>query len=63
MTNLSHELRNSLEKNFIINPIQLKSSQKSEDRTIKSVFQLYDNHIVEGVLIPTNTRMTACNFP
>ena len=32
----------------------------SSDRTIKNAFRLYDGNIVEGVLIPTDTRMTAC---
>ncbi|MFM9055607.1 MAG: 23S rRNA (adenine(2503)-C(2))-methyltransferase RlmN, partial [Bacteroidota bacterium] len=27
---------------------------------IKSAFRLHDGHLIEGVLIPTDTRMTAC---
>ena len=60
MTNLSEAHRQLLGQNFVINPIQVESSQISADRTIKSVFQLYDEHLVEGVLIPTTHRMTAC---
>lgn len=32
----------------------------SSDRTIKNAFRLFDGNIVEGVLIPTDSRMTAC---
>ena len=39
---------------------RLQNLKKSEDRTIKSAFGLYDNNNVEGVLIPTKSRMTAC---
>lgn len=60
MTNLSKESRKLLEDSFVINPAKLDFSQKSEDRTIKSTFRLHDNLIIEGVLIPSKTRMTAC---
>ena len=60
MTNLSLSLREKLNKNFVINHIRISSEQVSRDRTIKSGFSLYDSNIVEGVLIPTESRMTAC---
>ena len=60
MTNLSKATRELLNDNFVINAIQLNDSQASSDRTIKSTFRLFDNNIVEGVLIPTKSRMTAC---
>ena len=60
MTNLSKEVRELLKENFIINAVELDSMQVSNDRTIKNAFRLYDKNIVEGVLIPTSTRMTAC---
>lgn len=60
MTNLSKELRSHLETNFFIHGIEVASSQKSSDRTIKTAFKLHDGPVVEGVLIPTKTRMTAC---
>lgn len=60
MTNLSKATREMLDANFIINTIVLNNSQKSNDRTIKSIFRLYDDNLVEGVLIPTKSRMTAC---
>jgi 23S rRNA (adenine2503-C2)-methyltransferase len=60
MTNLSIETRAKLEDKFSINPVQVQNHQKSNDRTIKNAFQLHDGYVVEGVLIPTDTRMTAC---
>ncbi|MEO6883018.1 MAG: 23S rRNA (adenine(2503)-C(2))-methyltransferase RlmN [Bacteroidia bacterium] len=60
MTNLSKTTREWLENNFCINAVEIDSSQISRDRTIKNAFRLYDGNIVEGVLIPTKTRMTAC---
>lgn len=60
MTNLSKSLREKLEQGFEIRPIRIDTSQKSGDGTIKSAFRLYDNELVEGVLIPADDRMTAC---
>ncbi|MFN8155685.1 MAG: 23S rRNA (adenine(2503)-C(2))-methyltransferase RlmN [Bacteroidia bacterium] len=60
MTNLSKETRTLLEENFTINPVSVATSQISSDRTIKNAFRLHDGHLIEGVLIPTDTRMTAC---
>lgn len=60
MTNLSKPFRNLIEDNFTINAVQLKEAQKSKDRTIKNAFLLADNAVIEGVLIPTKKRMTAC---
>ncbi len=60
MTNLSKTTREMLENNFIINNVVVENEQKSNDRTIKSSLQLFDDNIVEGVLIPTTKRMTAC---
>jgi 23S rRNA (adenine2503-C2)-methyltransferase len=60
MTNLSIETRAKLEEKFSINPVQVQNHQKSNDRTIKNAFKLHDGFVVEGVLIPTDTRMTAC---
>ena len=60
MTNLSKGLRELLEQKYAINALKIEHEQVSSDRTIKSGFRLYDNNIVEGVLIPTEKRMTAC---
>ena len=60
MTNLSKATRAMLEEHFEIHAVTLSDEQKSNDGTIKNAFKLYDEHVVEGVLIPTETRMTAC---
>ncbi|WP_074242197.1 23S rRNA (adenine(2503)-C(2))-methyltransferase RlmN [Chitinophaga niabensis] len=60
MSNLSKPLRASLEENFTFPAIKVDTTQHSSDGTIKSRFKLHDGHFVEGVLIPTSTRQTAC---
>lgn len=62
MTNLSKNLREKLEENYSINAVQVLTTQKSSDGTIKNAFKLYDENIIEGVLIPSPEfdRMTAC---
>lgn len=60
MSNLSKELRQKLEELFIINNVKINTSQYSADKTIKNSFILHDNHLIEGVLIPAEDRMTAC---
>lgn len=60
MTNISKETRTMLEENFVINHIKVDSMQKSSDGTIKNGIKLHDGLIVESVLIPTESRTTAC---
>ncbi len=60
MTNLSKDIREKLKENFIIPVVKIKTSQISSDKTIKNAFELADGNVVEGVLIPTTDRMTAC---
>jgi 23S rRNA (adenine2503-C2)-methyltransferase len=60
MSNLSKSLRETLKTQFEICAVKIHQSQISEDRTIKNSFKLYDGNLVEGVLIPTTERMTAC---
>ncbi|MGL1886677.1 MAG: 23S rRNA (adenine(2503)-C(2))-methyltransferase RlmN [Reichenbachiella sp.] len=60
MTNISLKTRDILKENFVINPISVDKMQISNDGTIKSAIKLHDDHIVESVLIPTDSRTTAC---
>lgn len=60
MSNLSKALREKLQSDFSLPAAAIDTFQVSRDRTIKNAFRLYDGNIVEGVLIPTETRMTAC---
>jgi 23S rRNA (adenine2503-C2)-methyltransferase len=60
MTNLSKEFRATLAATFTFNTMTIANSQRSSDGTIKYAFRLNDDHLVEGVLIPTSDRVTAC---
>lgn len=60
MSNLSLNTREKLKENYAIFPISTANQQVSSDKTIKSAFKLHDEHLIEGVLIPTEDRMTAC---
>ncbi|HBX52758.1 MAG TPA: 23S rRNA (adenine(2503)-C(2))-methyltransferase RlmN [Bacteroidales bacterium] len=60
MTNLSKSLRLFLEENFFFHKAIITEKHKSKDKTLKTVFSLFDEALVEGVLIPTSTRVTAC---
>ncbi len=60
MSNLSKALRETLEAAFAIDKVQIRDEQRSNDGTIKYAFLLATGHEVEGVLIPTAKRVTAC---
>ncbi|MDR2222304.1 MAG: 23S rRNA (adenine(2503)-C(2))-methyltransferase RlmN [Flavobacteriaceae bacterium] len=60
MSNLSKATREMLDANFVINHIKVDTMQISLDGTIKNGVKLHDDLIVESVLIPTETRTTAC---
>ena len=60
MTNLSKELRTNLSENFTLPALTVDATQYSADGTIKSRFKTFDGNLVEGVLIPTEERKTAC---
>jgi 23S rRNA (adenine2503-C2)-methyltransferase len=60
MTNLSKQLRQQLGETFTFPALTIDTTQNSTDGTIKSRFKTWDGHLVEGVLIPTQSRYTAC---
>ena len=60
MTNISKSLREKLKQEFVINHIKVDTMQRSNDGTIKNAIALFDGNIVESVLIPTESRTTAC---
>ncbi len=60
MTNLSKELRTKLAAHFSLPALSVETTQYSADGTIKSRFKTNEGHLVEGVLIPTDDRKTAC---
>ncbi len=60
MSNLSKDLRNKLAAEFTLPALKVDEMQSSTDGTIKSRFKTFDGHSIEGVLIPTEERKTAC---
>ena len=60
MSNISLSTRELLKAHFIINHIRVDLMQHSSDGTIKNAVKLFDDKIVESVLIPTTKRITAC---
>lgn len=60
MTNLSKALRDKLNEQFTLPSLSIDTVQTSEDGTIKTRFRTHEGHMTEGVLIPTEHRMTAC---
>ena len=60
MTNISALTRKLLKDHFSFSTIKLSDQQISSDKTIKCAFEVEPGKVVEGVLIPTASRMTAC---
>lgn len=60
MSNVSKELRNGLADRFFLPAISIDTVQHSTDGTVKTRFKTFDDHLIEGVLIPTDERKTAC---
>ncbi len=60
MSNLPAGLRTALLENFSISSLVIKTEQVSKDETRKYGFTGIDGNLVEGVLIPSRQRVTAC---
>jgi 23S rRNA (adenine2503-C2)-methyltransferase len=60
MTDLPKAFRGQLAQRIVLRPLTLAEEQRSKDGTVKCAFKTWDGHVVEGVLIPTPTRLTAC---
>ena len=60
MTSLAKDTRELFNNNFKINAIKIHKAERSIDGTIKYSLQLHDKLLVEGVLIPSKKRITAC---
>jgi len=60
MTNLSLATRVLLEQHYQFRQLEVAEAQHSKDGTVKSSFRLFDDNLIEGVLIPAEDRMTAC---
>jgi len=60
MANIPKSLREKITSEYTINPLSVDLMQRSLDGTIKNRVKLHDGLMVESVLIPTDTRITAC---
>lgn len=61
MSNLSKELRENLKKNFFIPKIEIiKKLISKNDKTIKYLFKLEDNHMIESVLMEYSYGLALC---
>jgi 23S rRNA (adenine2503-C2)-methyltransferase len=60
MTDLSVALRTKLEENFTFNRAEIAKEVQSSDTTTKFLLKFHDDRVVEGVLIPSKDRVTAC---
>lgn len=60
MSNLSKEMRVKLAEHFILPALTVETTQHSADGTVKSRFKTVEGNLIEGVLIPTDDRKTAC---
>jgi len=60
MTSLSKDLRELLKNTFELKSADIDQEFVSSDGTIKYSMKLHDNKLIEGVLIPSKKRVTAC---
>jgi 23S rRNA (adenine2503-C2)-methyltransferase len=60
MNNIGKGLQQLLSEHFEFQTITLADKQVSSDKTVKCAFEVGENKVIEGVLIPTTSRMTAC---
>ena len=51
MNNLPKDLKQQLKDTFSLNPLEIITSQKSSDGSIKYLFRLHDGHTIEAVLL------------
>jgi len=60
MSNLSKTMRTALAENFTLQIPTIDTKLVSSDKTIKIAFKLSDDSLIEGVIIPSTDRSTAC---
>ena len=60
MSNISKSFRDKLQEKYCFLPSEIVNEQQSSDKTLKAVFRLHDSKYIEGVLIPSSDRVTAC---
>jgi 23S rRNA (adenine2503-C2)-methyltransferase len=60
MTDLKQSLIDTLNEEFVVNPIKLRQKQSSKDGTIKYLFELQDGLLVETVLMQFDYGKSVC---
>jgi 23S rRNA (adenine2503-C2)-methyltransferase len=60
MINIPKYLQEKLKENFSFMQTIIEKEVVSSDKTIKFLFRLFDDEQIEGVLIPSQGRVTAC---
>lgn len=60
MYNLNFPFREYLDQNYEFKHTVISKTSSSADGTVKVLFKLYDGNYVEGVIIPSENRLTAC---
>lgn len=60
MTDLSLALRSKLQEHFAFARTVIEREVQSRDKTAKFALKLHDGLLIEGVLIPSGDRVTAC---
>jgi len=60
MKNIPKALLNALKEKYNLTICDISDTIESEDETIKVAFKLFDDLIIEGVIIPAPSRLTAC---
>lgn len=60
MSDLSKDLREQLNKEFYLDVLKVKQEQRSRDGTIKFLFELPDNNLIEAVLMVHEYGKSLC---
>ena len=60
ISNISSDLKQKLSENFISKPITIIDKKFSSDGTVKFLYKLFDNNIIEGVLMKYKYGYTLC---
>lgn len=60
ITTINHSLKDKLLQNFISQPVTILNKLLSNDGTVKFLFKLHDNNIIEGVLMQYKYGYTLC---
>lgn len=60
MTNLPKALIEKLEETFVVNPLQQRIVQESQDGTVKYLFELPDGMLIETVLMRQHYGLSVC---